>query len=98
LSRSVAFLIPNCRSAVRILLPARLNSVFEYWTQNQDLSVKLSVHPAEDGATAALNEGPILFVRVHNQRHRATVPFDERSRGFVKCLGDALTGSAGDQA
>jgi len=59
------------------------DEVFEYWTQNQDLSVKLSVHPAEDGATPPLNEGPILFVRVDNHRHRATVPFDERSRGFV---------------
>jgi hypothetical protein len=59
------------------------DEVFEYWTQNQDLSVKLSIHPAEDGAAPPLDEGPILFVRVHNQRHRATVPFDERSRGFV---------------
>jgi AAA ATPase domain len=59
------------------------DEVFEYWTQNQDLSVKLSVHPAEDGAAPPLNEGPILFVRVDNHRHRATVPFDERSRGFV---------------
>jgi len=59
------------------------DEVFEYWTQNQDLSVKLSVHPAEEGATSPLNEGPILFVRVDNHRHRATVPFDERSRGFV---------------
>jgi hypothetical protein len=59
------------------------DEVFEYWTQNQDLSVKLSIHPAEDGAAPPLNEGPILFVRVDNHRHRATVPFDERSRGFV---------------
>ena len=29
LSRSVAFLMPNCRSAVRVLLPARLRSVTE---------------------------------------------------------------------
>jgi predicted ATP-dependent endonuclease of OLD family len=59
------------------------DEVFEYWTQNQDLSVKLSVHPPEEGAPAPLNEGPILFIRVDNRRHRATVPFDERSRGFV---------------
>jgi energy-coupling factor transporter ATP-binding protein EcfA2 len=59
------------------------DEVFEYWTQNKDLSVKLSVHPAEDGALPPLNEGPILFIRVDNHRHRATVPFDERSRGFV---------------
>ena len=59
------------------------DEVFEYWTQNKDLSVKLSVLPAEEGAPAPLHEGPILFVRVENKRHRVTVPFDERSRGFV---------------
>jgi len=59
------------------------DEVFEYWTQNQDLSVKLSVHMPETGAAPPLNEGPILFVRVENHRHRVTVPFDERSRGFV---------------
>lgn len=59
------------------------DEAFEYWTQNKDLSVKLSVHPPEDGAVPPLDAGPILFVRVENHRHRATVPFDERSRGFV---------------
>lgn len=59
------------------------DEVFKYWTQNEDLSVTLGVHPPEDGAAPPLNEGPVLLVRVHNSRHRATVPFDERSRGFV---------------
>jgi hypothetical protein len=30
-----------------------------------------------------LSRGPLLQIRVENQRHRVTVPFDERSRGFV---------------
>ena len=30
-----------------------------------------------------LDQGPLLQVRVRNLRHRVTVPFDERSRGFV---------------
>lgn len=59
------------------------DEVFEYWTQNTELEVKLEVLAAEAGAQPPLNEGPILQVRVHNQRHRASVPFDERSRGFV---------------
>jgi energy-coupling factor transporter ATP-binding protein EcfA2 len=59
------------------------DEVFEYWTQNQDLSVKLSTHPPESGARAPLDHGPVLFVQVENHRHRVTVPFDERSRGFV---------------
>lgn len=57
--------------------------VFEYWSQNTDLEVELKVLPAEEGAAAPLHEPPILQIRVRNQRHKVTVPFDERSRGFV---------------
>jgi predicted ATP-dependent endonuclease of OLD family len=57
--------------------------VFEYWSQNTDLEVQLEVLQPEEGAPAPLNVGPILQVRVRNQRHRVSVPFDDRSRGFV---------------
>ena len=30
-----------------------------------------------------LNEGTILHIRIWNNRHRVSVPFDERSKGFV---------------
>ncbi|WP_331738548.1 AAA family ATPase [Embleya sp. NBC_00896] len=59
------------------------DEVFEYWSQNQELAVELEVLPVEDGAQPPLNEAPILQVRVKNLRHRASVPFDDRSRGFV---------------
>jgi predicted ATP-dependent endonuclease of OLD family len=59
------------------------DEVFEYWSQNNQLSVTLEISGPEEGAEPPLDEGPILRVRIHNQRHRATVPFDERSRGFV---------------
>jgi hypothetical protein len=59
------------------------DEVFEYWTQNTELEVELRVLEPESGAEAPLHEGPILLVRVRNKRHRVTVPFDERSRGFV---------------
>lgn len=57
--------------------------VFEYWSQNTDLEVDLKVLQPEAGAVAPLNVGPILQVRVRNRRHGVTVPFDDRSRGFV---------------
>lgn len=58
--------------------------VFEYWTQNKNLSVRLDIiGKPEDGAVAPLDEGPLLQIRVVNQRHNVSVPFDERSRGFV---------------
>lgn len=57
--------------------------VFDYWSQNTDLEVQLEVLPVEEGAVAPLDEGPILQIRVRNQRHKVSVPFDDRSRGFV---------------
>ena len=60
------------------------DEVFEYWSQNKNLQVELTVIPQpEAGAPAELSHGPLLQIRVRNLRHRVTVPFDERSRGFV---------------
>lgn len=60
------------------------DEVFEYWTQNKNLAVRLDIiAKPEAGALAPLNEGPLLQIRVVNQRHNVSVPFDERSRGFV---------------
>jgi hypothetical protein len=59
------------------------DEVFEYWSQNKDLSVDLKVTAPEPSAEPPLDRGPIFHVRVYNRRHRVTVPFDERSRGFV---------------
>ncbi|MFE2753393.1 ATP-dependent endonuclease [Actinosynnema sp. NPDC059335] len=59
------------------------DEVFEYWSQNTDLEVKLEILPVEEGAQPPLNQPPILQIRVRNQRHRVSVPFDDRSRGFV---------------
>ncbi|MEU3536143.1 AAA family ATPase [Streptomyces murinus] len=59
------------------------DEVFEYWSQNTELEVQLKVLPPETGALPPFDEGPILQIRVFNRRHRASVPFDDRSRGFV---------------
>lgn len=60
------------------------DEVFKYWSQNKELQVKLQViATAESGAEPPLDQAPLLQIRVKYQRHRVTVPFDERSRGFV---------------
>lgn len=60
------------------------SEVFEYWTQNKNLSVRLDIiGKPEPGAVAPFNQAPLLQIRVVNQRHNVSVPFDERSRGFV---------------
>lgn len=59
------------------------DEVFQYWSQNRDLRVELKILNPETDAVPPLHEGPILQVRVYNQRHRVSVSFDDRSRGFV---------------
>ncbi|XXZ47555.1 AAA family ATPase (plasmid) [Streptomyces cavourensis] len=39
--------------------------------------------PGQGPIAPRFGSGPILQVRVFNSRHRASVPFDDRSRGFV---------------
>lgn len=57
--------------------------VFEYWTQNRDLSVEIDV----DKVTEALPNGQMaiaryLDVRVRDRRHGYTNNFGQRSSGF----------------
>jgi len=59
------------------------DQVFEYWTQNQDLRLEIRVSNADPADEPPLDQGPIVNVRIYNPRHRVSVQFDERSRGFV---------------
>lgn len=56
--------------------------VFEFWKQNQDLDVEFDLkHDAKD--VAPYNSGVNLYIRIKNRRHGVTVPFDQRSKGFI---------------
>ena len=59
------------------------DEIFEYWQQNRQLKVEFDVSQADPRDPPPLNEGKILHVRIENARHRVTVSFDERSKGFV---------------
>ena len=59
------------------------DDVFEYWQQNTQLRVEFDLSNANPSDPPPLNEGTILHVRIWNNRHRVSVPFDERSKGFV---------------
>ena len=55
--------------------------VFEYWSQNRDLSVEFDVdfeRPDADGY-----EGPFVELRIRNLRHGVTLNFSDRSQGFT---------------
>jgi predicted ATP-dependent endonuclease of OLD family len=56
------------------------DEVFQYWSQNPDLSVELDIE------FRRLDSGPpepFLHIRIRNQRHRVSLNFNERSAGFV---------------
>jgi predicted ATP-dependent endonuclease of OLD family len=58
------------------------DKVFEYWRQNQDLDVEFDIRSdPTDGPP--YNNGNNLYIRIKNRRHRVTVPFNQRSKGFI---------------
>ena len=59
------------------------DEMFEYWAQNKQLRVEFDLSAADPNDIPPLNEGTILHVRIWNNRHRVSVPFDDRSKGFV---------------
>ena len=60
------------------------DEMFEFWSQNKNLKVEFRLNgPDPEAVDPALRESNNLMVRIHNDRHRVSVLFDERSRGFV---------------
>ena len=59
------------------------DEIFEFWNQNKQLRVEFDLSVANPADPPPLNSGTILHVRIWNDRHRVSVPFDERSKGFV---------------
>ena len=57
--------------------------IFTYWTQNDALEVKLDPSQGRPQDPAPFNSGSVVRARVWNTLHRASVPFSERSAGFV---------------
>lgn len=59
------------------------DELFRFWSQNDQLAVEFDISGPDPDALFPLNQGSNLHVRIRNDRHRVTVPFDQRSRGFV---------------
>jgi len=55
----------------------------EYWKQNPHLEIDVRVTKAEPGDAPPFNEGIVARARVRNLLHKVTVPFSERSAGFI---------------
>ncbi|KHQ54104.1 AAA family ATPase [Mameliella alba] len=59
------------------------DQIFEYWSQNKYLEVQVQLNEGRQQDPAPFNSGAVARARVYNQLHRASVPFSERSAGFV---------------
>lgn len=59
------------------------DQIFEYWTQNDELKIKVVLSEGKSGDPAPFNKGPVARARVENGLHGVTVPFSERSAGFI---------------
>lgn len=57
--------------------------IFQYWSQNDALEVHIDFSQGRSEDPAPFNTGTVVRARVWNGHHRASVPFSERSAGFV---------------
>ncbi|ARO87853.1 ATP-dependent endonuclease [Nitrosospira lacus] len=57
--------------------------MFRYWSQNKFLKVIFRLDHALPGDPPPFNSGRIFRTRILNKLHDVTVPFDDRSTGFV---------------
>jgi len=58
------------------------DQIFNYWKQNSELEVEFDIR-SDSAERAPYNNGDNLYIRIKNKKHRVTVPFDMRSKGFV---------------
>ncbi len=56
--------------------------LLEYWTQNPHLEIEVRVTKAESEDPPPFNEG-IIAVGTREEHHKLTLPFSERSAGFI---------------
>lgn len=57
--------------------------LFQYWSQNSHLKVQFRVDAGKPGDPPPYNSGNIVRTRIFNTHHEVSVPFDDRSTGFV---------------
>lgn len=78
-SRRFEELIGKCEAASALIT----DKIFKYWSQNRYLDVKIQMNEGRSEDPAPFNSGAVARSRVYNSLHRASVPFSERSAGFV---------------
>ena len=59
------------------------DEIFEYWSQNKHLKVDFRCDMGRLNDPPPFHDGYVFSTRIRNERHRASVNFDERSTGFI---------------
>lgn len=59
------------------------DQIFDYWTQNDNLEIDIVLSEGKTGDPPPFHAGLVARARVKNNLHRVTVPFSERSAGFI---------------
>jgi energy-coupling factor transporter ATP-binding protein EcfA2 len=72
----------NSKAKLEAISITITQQVFEYWKQNRELSVEFDIK-ADPKDQPPFNSGKNLYIRIKNLRHGVTVPFDQRSKGFI---------------
>lgn len=72
-------LVAKCEAASNDIT----DEIFEFWSQNEALAVKIEIGPGLAQDPAPFNSGLVAKIRVENKNHRVTVPLSERSAGFI---------------
>ncbi|WP_322924066.1 AAA family ATPase [Paenibacillus campi] len=72
----------NVKAKLEAISNSITDKVFEYWKQNQELEVEFDIR-SDPKDEAPYNTGNNLYVRIRNRKHRVTVPFNQRSKGFI---------------
>ncbi|WP_392711056.1 AAA family ATPase [Rhizobium ruizarguesonis] len=57
--------------------------ILEYWTQNQDIEIRVGVNEGLPDDPAPFNTGAVGRARIYNTLHKADTSFSERSAGFT---------------
>ncbi len=71
------------RSKIEAASNSITDQIFDYWKQNTNLEIEFEVGQGKPGDSPPFNEGTVMRARVKNTIHRASVPFSERSAGFI---------------
>lgn len=62
---------------------ALTEDILAYWTQNQDIEIRVSVAEGKPADPPPYNAGAIGRARIYNMLHKADTSFSERSAGFT---------------